>query len=80
MDDSFEPNEQEFEVCIDARNQLILPGLMDSHIHVSGTGESVAFLDLKECRSIEQLVSAVERHIAEHADISWIIGVNWDQV
>ncbi|CAM9101259.1 unnamed protein product, partial [Ectocarpus fasciculatus] len=70
---------QSYSACMDAAGRLLLPGLMDSHIHVSMTGESIHFVDLKECLSIEQLVVALKTHISLHSDLSWIVGVNWDQ-
>ena len=79
-DEEVIPAESNYSACIDAHGRLVLPGLIDSHIHVSMTGESIHFLDLKDCFSIEQLVDALQLHISNHGDLSWIIGVNWDQV
>lgn len=75
-------SEQEgaFSAIIDAVGRLILPGLVDAHIHVAMTGESVHFVDLKDCRSMEQLVNTVQSHIEKNMNLSWVIGVNWDQV
>ena len=61
--------EQAYDTCIDAAGRLLLPGLIDAHIHVSMTGESIHFVDLKECRSIEQLVQTVEQHIQKHGEL-----------
>ena len=72
--------EASYDTCVDASGRLLLPGLIDSHIHTSMTGESVHFVDLKDCRSIDQLVFALEVHMSKHTGLSWIIGVNWDQV
>lgn len=65
---------------IDGSGLALLPGLIDAHIHMALTGESLAFLDLSTCNSIENLTEAVAGHVAKHPDQSWIIGVNWDQV
>lgn len=73
-------DEMAYDSRIDAAGRLLLPGLIDSHIHVSMTGESIHFVDLKECYSIQKFVETVAAHINKHADLSWIIGVNWDQV
>jgi hypothetical protein len=70
----------EYSAEIDGRGLALLPGLMDAHIHMALTGESLAFLDLSACTSIENLTDAVAGHVAKHPDQSWIIGVNWDQV
>ena len=66
------------ELTLDAGGALVLPGLMDAHIHVCMLGESQDFLDLKSCDSIEALQEAVARKRATH-DGTWVIGVNWDQ-
>lgn len=60
-------------------DNVLIPGLMDAHIHVAMTGESRYFVDLSGCMSIEELQSAVRDHIAKYPDLTWIIGVAWDQ-
>jgi predicted amidohydrolase YtcJ len=74
------PDEGNFEAVLDAKGLVVLPGLMDAHIHVSGTGESLNFLDLKTCESIGQFQAMLKEHIAQHSHLKWVIGVNWDQV
>ena len=64
---------------IAAANQIILPGLIDSHIHVTMTGESKYFVDLSKCTSISDLKAAVLSHSKKHPDHSVIQGVGWDQ-
>ena len=67
---------------IDAKHQLVIPGLHDAHIHVCMTGESNYFLDLRNCNSIEKLISTLAAHSSRYATaaLPWIQGVNWDQV
>ena len=74
---SFDINE--YNEIIDANNQLVIPGLMDSHIHVAMLGESKNFLNLKSCQSISDLQEQLKNHCEKYKDLSWIIGVNWDQ-
>lgn len=64
---------------VDLKGQLILPGLIDSHIHVAMVGESKYFLDLSTCFSIQELQVMVRQHVSRHPDLHWIQGVNWDQ-
>lgn len=73
------PLDGEYLEKIDCMGQCLIPGLMDSHIHVAMTGESKYFVDLQNCRSIEDLQEALRRHIEIHQDIHWIQGINWDQ-
>lgn len=65
----------DFDVVIDGRSRLLLPGLVDSHIHVGLLGESRYFVDLSSCYSMDELLSTLRRHIALHAEhVNWIIG------
>jgi predicted amidohydrolase YtcJ len=69
-----------FDRVIDAKNQLVIPGLNDAHIHVCMTGESRYFLNLQNCDSMDKLVSNLSAHEKKHSKLNWIQGVNWDQV
>jgi hypothetical protein len=72
-----EPPESSSSSVIDAEGQLVLPGLIDSHIHVCMTGESTYFLNLSSCKSIEDMKENIRVHALNHPDLPWIIGVNW---
>jgi len=65
----------DFDVVINGRSRLLLPGLVDSHIHVGLLGESRYFVDLSACCSMDELLSTLRRHIDLHAEhVNWIIG------
>jgi len=65
----------DFDVVIDGRSRLLLPGLVDSHIHVGLLGESHYFVDLSSCYSMGELLSTLREHIALHAEhVNWIVG------
>lgn len=72
-------SDSKYDEIIDCNNQLVIPGLMDAHIHVSMLGESKNYLNLKSCRSIHELQQLLKEHCERYKDISWIIGINWDQ-
>eukprot|EP00603_Paraphysomonas_imperforata_P000486 CAMPEP_0114436556 /NCGR_PEP_ID=MMETSP0103-20121206/13524_1 /TAXON_ID=37642 ORGANISM="Paraphysomonas imperforata, Strain PA2" /NCGR_SAMPLE_ID=MMETSP0103 /ASSEMBLY_ACC=CAM_ASM_000201 /LENGTH=987 /DNA_ID=CAMNT_0001606851 /DNA_START=116 /DNA_END=3077 /DNA_ORIENTATION=+ len=73
------PDESKFTTVIDAKGSLVLPGLMDAHLHVMLAGESAYYLDLQGCPSINQLQSMLRQHIKQYPDLPWIVGINWDQ-
>jgi hypothetical protein len=73
-------NESLYETVIEARHRVILPGLMDAHIHVMHTGESAYYVDLSDCNSIKELQDAVRSHHEKNPHLPWIMGTNWDQV
>ena len=77
--DSTVININEYNEVIDCNNQLVVPGLMDAHIHVAMLGESKNFLNLKSCKSIDEMQQLLKSHCEKYKEISWIIGVNWDQ-
>lgn len=68
-----------FDTVVNGNGCLLLPGLIDAHIHVALTGESQYFLDLSSCDSIEQLKMSLFNHSRQHPDLVNIQGVNWDQ-
>lgn len=76
------PADGNFHNVIDAKHQLVIPGLHDAHIHVAMTGESNYFLNLKGCDSIHNMISCLSAHALKYplSVLPWISGVNWDQV
>jgi len=78
-----EPNHTGLTV-IDGRGELVLPGLIDSHIHVAGLGESRSFLQLGTCSSISDLQAVLSSAAANAASVTthstaFIQGTHWAQ-
>ncbi len=56
----------------------ILPGLVDTHIHLVGLGESLtALVDLSGCQSPEECVAVLQQQPAGRGE--WLLGRGWDQ-
>lgn len=64
---------------IDAKGATIIPGLIDSHVHMSGLGESLEILNLREANSINEVVKAVSEAAKQRPKGEWIRGRSWDQ-
>eukprot|EP00644_Phytophthora_capsici_P006352 jgi/Phyca11/12067/fgenesh1_pm.PHYCAscaffold_94_\ len=64
---------------VDLHGALVLPGLHDSHIHVSMVGESAEWLNLAGCRSFEEFAQRLKRYDAQYPDKAWIVGIGWAQ-
>jgi predicted amidohydrolase YtcJ len=67
---------------IDLENKTVLPGLIDSHLHMVGTGIALSQIN---CRtppiiSTSDLVDAVREKTADAKPGEWILGRGWDQV
>ncbi|MEO7804194.1 MAG: amidohydrolase [Actinomycetota bacterium] len=55
----------------------VLPGLIDSHVHLTTTGLYSLGLDFRGCRSVVELLDEVRRYLATNTD-EWVIGGNFD--
>ncbi len=65
---------------IDLHQKLVLPGLIDAHIHVSYTGWLERNLQLDRPKSIAELQNKLDKFIDQFEDREgWILGFGWDQ-
>lgn len=70
---------KEYQYRIDGKGRVMLPGLIDAHAHVMGTGFAALSLDLSETTSLAQALDLIRRFAAEHPDRPWIVGRGWNQ-
>ncbi|WP_341480957.1 amidohydrolase [Thermococcus argininiproducens] len=63
---------------IDLKGRTVLPGFIDSHIHLTALGQSLQMLNLKEAKNIEELKKRLKEYSAK-VETSWILGFGWDQ-
>lgn len=63
---------------IDMGGRRILPGLHDSHLHVSMLGELLSNLNLVDCRFMEDFISATQTYAKQHENKAYIFGRGWD--
>jgi predicted amidohydrolase YtcJ len=66
-------------VEVDLRGQTAVPGLQDAHGHVGSYGASLESVDLRDCRSFDELVSRVAQRASRTKEGEWIVGRGWDQ-
>jgi predicted amidohydrolase YtcJ len=63
---------------IDAANGLVVPGLIDSHIHLIDGGERLACVQLRDADSREEFVRRIAEFAKKQAPGEWITGGDWD--
>jgi predicted amidohydrolase YtcJ len=64
---------------MEANGATIIPGLIDSHVHLAGLGQGLEMLDLREANSIEEVLAMVREAAAKAKPGEWIRGRGWDQ-
>ena len=64
---------------IDLRGQLAVPGLIESHGHFMGFGQSKLTLDLMDVKDWNEIVSMVAAAAKQAKPGEWILGRGWHQ-
>ncbi len=64
---------------IDLGGALTVPGLIESHGHFTGLGQSKTILDLTAARSWEEIVALVAEAARSAKPDEWIMGRGWHQ-
>ncbi len=64
---------------VDAGGQLVIPGLIESHGHFTGVGESQLVLKLGAVRTWDEIVAMVENAAKSAKPGQWIYGRGWHQ-
>ena len=64
---------------IDLRGKTLIPGLIDSHAHLYGLALSLSQAQLRDTKSIDEIIQRLreqEKHLSEG---DWLLGRGWDQ-
>jgi predicted amidohydrolase YtcJ len=69
------------DIVFDLKERSVFPGFADSHMHFMSWVESQELMDLRPCRSIEELRAVLRAHIEGHPlpDAGWYRGRGWNQ-
>lgn len=59
--------------------KTIIPGLVDSHMHLIGHGERLLRLDLSACTSYQEVLTLVAAKVKGAEKGEWIIGEGWNE-
>jgi len=64
---------------IDLAGKTLIPGFIDSHAHFMSVGRSKMTIDLRNCRSWDDIVAKVKEAVKRFQPGEWIIGRGWHQ-
>jgi predicted amidohydrolase YtcJ len=77
---------QQIENCIGKKTQIldlkgktVIPGLIDTHIHVADFGRCLMWIDLTGAKSIVDLQDILNEKARSTEDGKWIIGQGWNE-
>lgn len=63
----------------DGEGRVMLPGMIDAHVHVMGVGFGALTLDLSDTNSLEEALGKIRTFAAENESRPWILGRGWNQ-
>ena len=63
---------------VDAKNQTVVPGLIDAHCHFYGLGLSLQKVDLRGTKSYDEILEKL-KDFKEEKNADYITGRGWDQ-
>ncbi|MCG8484686.1 MAG: amidohydrolase [Clostridia bacterium] len=64
---------------LDHQNEMVMPGLIDSHVHLFFTGLQLSTINLLKTSSEEEAVKKVYDAYRLHNKYQWVIGFGWSQ-
>lgn len=64
---------------MDVKGATVLPGFVDSHMHLTSLGASLSRLDLVGTRSKQQILELVQEEAKKLRENEWLLGRGWDQ-
>lgn len=64
---------------VDGKGRYVIPGLIDSHLHVMGLGFGALTLDLSGTNSLAEAQALIAQYAADNPGRRWIIGRGWNQ-
>ncbi|WP_120716234.1 amidohydrolase [Tsuneonella amylolytica] len=70
---------QRTDYGVDAKGAVVIPGLIDSHLHVMNMGFAALTLDLSQTKSLAEAQAAIRAYAAQYPDRKWIVGRGWNQ-
>jgi len=63
---------------LDVDGKTVVPGFVDCHVHMTGFGQQLQALDLRDVKSIGDMKDRIRRYAENNPGKTWILGGRWD--
>ncbi|MEP0191626.1 MAG: amidohydrolase family protein [Erythrobacter sp.] len=67
------------DFLLDGKGKVMLPGMIDAHVHVMDIGFAALTLDLSDTNSLEEALAKIEQFAKDNPGRPWILGRGWNQ-
>ncbi len=67
------------DFAVDGKGAVVIPGLINSHLHIMELGFGALTLDLTDTRSLAEAQAKIREYAAKFPDRKWILGRGWNQ-
>jgi len=61
------------------KGKTVVPGLIDTHIHVADFGKVLLWINLENAESIRDIQDCLSKRVEETPKGKWILGKGWDE-
>ena len=69
----------ETDFGVDGEGRVMLPGMIDAHVHVMDLGFGQLTLDLSDTASLEEALAKIKQFAEDNPARPWILGRGWNQ-
>ena len=63
---------------LDLKGKTVVPGFTDCHVHMTGFGQFLQTLDLRNVKSIKEMQEKIREYAERNPEKTWILGGRWD--
>ncbi|WDA39916.1 amidohydrolase [Erythrobacter sp. BLCC-B19] len=67
------------DYLIDGKGQVMVPGMIDAHVHVMDMGFAALTLDLSDTKSLDEALAKIKAFAEANPGRPWILGRGWNQ-
>ncbi len=70
----------EMTEVVDAEGKTLIPGLVDSHMHAMWAGMDLLNVNLKDCKTLDEMLGLIKERVDQVPEGTWIKGAAWNEL